>query len=314
MIVIRDVNCLLLGTLTNRSDIDELLVCLTTGTIVDDEGKYHGYKSNWTHQVEIADDCWLYDTSSGDFARLTVPPKPVWQISGSPKLVWQISGEAKGKLEAMLAKTEQLHSVQGNRVRPIDVLSDKSVEQLLDLLESPDAFMRSQVAFMLGFRYRCHKRRVLINPPTSKPQVPEFPVPAKTIPRLVEHLRSDLNSGVRIESMRALRDLRCCANTTALVAAGLEDSNALVRIWTCSALIDIAQEYSEPLVATVLPTLRECLLVDGEVEPTWIAAWITGSLGKAGQPLLPELQRLADHPSPKVRHYANEAMAKTQKK
>jgi|SRR5204863_136918 len=183
--------------------------------------------------------------------------------------------------------------------------SDKTVAQLLDLLESNDSGVRVDAALYLGYRYR--KPGIVVNPPTYKEQHPEYPLPPLAIPHLAEHLKSDSDYGVRIEAMRALRNLRSCTNTVPILAAGLEDTNALVRIWTCSALIDISHDYSEPLVVSVIPTLRQCLSVDSKEEPTWIAAWISGQLGDAGKPLLPELEKLARHNSSKVRHCAREA-------
>jgi len=189
--------------------------------------------------------------------------------------------------------------------------SDKTVAEVLELLESNDRGLRVDAAMFLGYRYR--KPGVVVNPPTYKEQHPEFPLPPHLVPSLASHLRSDPDDLVRIVAMRALGDLRSCTNTTGLVAEGLADTNSLVRIHTCETLIDISHDYSEPLVAEVVPTLRRCLLVDGDVEPTWIAAWVTGHLGSAGTPLLPELKQLAKHKSSKVRHYAREAAINIQR-
>ena len=183
--------------------------------------------------------------------------------------------------------------------------SDKTVAQLLELLESNDRAVREHAAFYLGYRYR--KPGVQINPPTYKKQHPEFPLSPQAVQRLAEHLKSDSVYAVRIAAMRALTDLRSCTNTTSLVAAGLEDTNSYVRVWTCSALIYLSHDYSEPLVAKIIPTLRQCLSDDNEEEPTWIAAWISGQLGDEGKSLLPELQKLAKHKSSMVRDHAREA-------
>jgi hypothetical protein len=188
----------------------------------------------------------------------------------------------------------------------MDDLSNKTVAQCLDLLESPDSRMRAGAAFSIEYRYL--KPGVRINPPTRKEQRPEFPLPPQVVPRLAEHLKSDSDYSVRIVAMRALGVLRSCTNTTPLVATGLEDTNAYVRIWTCSVLIDISHGYSEPLDARVIPTLREYLGVNNSEEPAWLAAWFSGKLGSAGKPLLPDLQNLAKHESVKVQHYAHEAV------
>lgn len=183
--------------------------------------------------------------------------------------------------------------------------SEKTDTQLLRLLEDHDRSVRVDAALYLGYRYRKHG--AIINPPTYKNQHPEFPLPPQIIPHLAAHLMSDPDYAVRIEAMRAIRELKTCTNTTQIVAAGLEDTNVYVRVWTCGALIDISNQYSEPLVAGVISTLRQSLSLDGEEEPTWIAAWISGRLGNAGIALLPELEKLDKHRSSKVRQYAGEA-------
>jgi HEAT repeat protein len=184
--------------------------------------------------------------------------------------------------------------------------SDKTVAQLLNLLEDKDRAVRVDAALYLGYRYR--KPGIEINPPTYKAQHPEFPLPSQVVPSLSEHLKLDSDYGVRIEAMRALRDLMSCTNSTSILSAGLDDTNAYVRIWTCSALIDIHHDHSQPLSTRVVPTLSESLSVDSSEEPTWLAAWIAGQLGGAGKALLPQLQALRKHESSKVRHYAREAI------
>src|SRR2546430_9404452 len=77
--------------------------------------------------------------------------------------------------------------------------SDKTIAQLLDLLESNDRAVRVDAALYLGYRYR--KPGIEINPPTYKEQHPEFPLPSQVVPRLAEHLKLDLDYEVRIEAM-----------------------------------------------------------------------------------------------------------------
>jgi hypothetical protein len=190
-------------------------------------------------------------------------------------------------------------------------LSDKPVAQVLDLLESPDSDMRVAAAFSIELRYRKDKGGPQFH--AVEEQHPELPLPPQVVPRLAEHLKSDSAWRFRLEAMRALGALRSCTNTTSLVATGLEDTNACVRIWTCGALIDISHDYSDPLVSNVIPTLKQCLRVDGPEEPTWIAARISGNLASAGKPLLPDLENLSSHTSSKVQHYAREAIKEIQR-
>ena len=196
----------------------------------------------------------------------------------------------------------------------MDELSDKTVAQLLDLLESPNSRMRIGAAASIEYRY-LKPGRIQINPPTYKEQRPEFPLPPQVVPRLADHLKWDWDYRVRIEAARALCALRSCTNTTPFVVRGLDDTNSYVRVWTCNALIDISRDYRECIGTRVIPTLKECLGVDNPEEPTWIAAWISGQLGDAGQLVLPELKSLAKyHKSSKVRHYAREAMKAIERK
>jgi hypothetical protein len=195
----------------------------------------------------------------------------------------------------------------------MDELSDKSVAQVLDMLESPDSQMRLAAASSIAYRY-LEPHRTVINPPTWRAQHPEFPLPPQVVPRLFDHLKSDTDKLVRLTAMRALRDLRSWTNTTSLVATGLEDPDPYVRIWTCEALINISRDYSEPLDAKIIPTLREYLAANVSEDPAWEAAWVSGHLGGAGKPLLPRLRSLlADHKSSKVRHYAYEAIKNIQR-
>jgi HEAT repeat protein len=191
--------------------------------------------------------------------------------------------------------------------------SDKTVAELLELLENKDNTVRECAAIFLGERYR-NPKAVVINAPIHKPNspVPELPIPALVGPRLAEHLKTDPDLSVRICVVFALRDLRFHTNTTPILVSGLDDKAVLIRIRTCTALIDISQDYSEPLVERVIPTLIQCLAPDGEVEDIWQAAYAAEQLGSSGVPLVPALQRLRKHKSSKVRDYAKRALTKIQ--
>ena len=200
----------------------------------------------------------------------------------------------------------------GIATMPAHDFSGKTVMQLIDLLKSEDPGIRTDAIIFLGFRYR--RPGPVINPPTYNTQVPEVPMPIRVVPSLVERLKSDTNTTVRIACVDALCELKFRTNTTQVLAAGLDDTDAFVRIRACSALISISQDYSEPLIEKVITTLSQTLRPDGDIESTWYAAWIAGQLGSAGKPLIPALERTAKHKSSKVRHYANEALSKIRTK
>jgi hypothetical protein len=191
--------------------------------------------------------------------------------------------------------------------------SDKTVAELLDLLENNDGTVRQCAAIFLGDRYRDHETAVvngIMQLPNSPD--PELPLPAAVIPKLSQHLKTDPDVLVRLCAVGALRDLKFRTNTTPILIVGLIDKDAMIRIRTCAVLIEISQKYSEPLQADVLPTLTECLAPDGEEGNIWYAAYIAGPLGSSGRPLVSALERLKMHESSKVRHYASEALLKIQ--
>ena len=204
-----------------------------------------------------------------------------------------------------------LWACSASAMQPPYNYSDKTVAELLQLLENKDGTIRQCAAIFLGERYR-NPKAIVINGPIHKPNSPppELPIPAQVVPRLAQHLSTDPDLSVRICAVFALRDLRFHTNTVPVLVIGLDDKDVLIRIRTCTALIDISQDYSEPLAERVIPTLIQCLSPDGEVEDIWQAAYAAEQLGSAGGPLIPALERLKKHDSSKVRYYAERALSK----
>ena len=112
----------------------------------------------------------------------------------------------------------------------------------------------------------------------------------------------------------ALRDLRFRTNTTPILLTGLDDANMIIRIRTCTALIDIARDYAEPLHTNVVATLIGCLDPNREVEEIWQAAYSAEQLGTNGAAVTPALRTLTTHDSPKMRHYATRALSRIEPK
>ena len=195
--------------------------------------------------------------------------------------------------------------------QPTHNFSDRTVAQLLELLESKDGTVRHCAAIFLGDRYR-NPKAVVVNSPIHKPNSPppEFPIPALVIPQLGHHLKSDPNVSVRMCAVFALRDLRFRTNTTPILLTGLDDKEVIIRIRTCRALIDISRDYSEPLHTRAIPTLIGCLDPKGEIEQIWQAAYAAEQLGTNGMAVVPALRTLMKHDSPKVRHYAERALSR----
>lgn len=199
-------------------------------------------------------------------------------------------------------------------MQPVHNFSDKTVAELLILLEDNDSIVRYCAEIFIGDRYR-NPNAVVINGPIHKPNslAPEFPIPCKVIPALTEHLKSDADWAVRARAIHALYELRFQTNTTPLIALALDDKDPLIRVRACTALVDISHEYKEPLHSKVIPTLNVCLNPEGRVEEIWQAAYAAEALEKDGAPLIPALQLLAKSDSEKVRHYASRALARIQK-
>jgi len=195
--------------------------------------------------------------------------------------------------------------------QPVHNFSDKPVAELLSLLESTDATVRHCAAMFIGERYR-NPKAIVVNGPIIKPNspAPEFPIPDKVIPALTAHLKTDADWAVRVCALFALSDLRFHTDTTPIVALALDDKDKLIRIRACTALIDISHDYSEPLHAKTIPTLIGCLDSRGEDEQIWQAAYASGQLGPNGGAVFPALRTLTMHDSPKVRHYAQEALSR----
>jgi len=191
-------------------------------------------------------------------------------------------------------------------VQPAHNFSDKTIPELLLLLEDKDSTVRHCAAIFIGDRYR-NPNAVVINGPIHKPNSPspEFPIPWKVIPAL-----SDADWAVRACAIHALDELRFHTNTTPLIALALDDKDTLIRVRACTALIDISHEYQEPLHSKVIPTLDGCLNPAGGVEEIWQAAYAAEALEKDGTPLIPALHLLTKNNSDKVRHYAHRALAR----
>lgn len=189
--------------------------------------------------------------------------------------------------------------------------SDKSVAQLLELLENKDGTVRHCAAIAIGDRYR-DPSQFVVNGLIQKPNSParQLPLPPQVVPKLAEHLKSDPDLNVRICAVHALRDLHFETNTTAVLLIGLDDKDSLVRIRTCSALITTSRARSLPLHERVIPTLIQCLDPKGEVERIWQAAYAAEPLGTNGVALVPALRELKKHESGKVRDYADRALSK----
>jgi HEAT repeat protein len=201
-----------------------------------------------------------------------------------------------------------LTAVAASATGPAHDFSDKTVTELLSLLESGDAGVRGDAAIFIGARYRNPHMPVMNMPEEKLP--PEFPIPSRVVPALTASLKRDGDWGVRDSALFALIDLRFRTNTTPIVALALDDKDKLMRIRACSVLTEFSHHYySEPLHARVIPTLIDCLDPKGDDEEVWQAAYAAGFLGSDGKEVAPALWKLLKHDSPKVRSYASQALA-----
>lgn len=198
-------------------------------------------------------------------------------------------------------------------VQPTHNFSDRTVPELLSLLESTDPQVRQCAAIFIGDRYR-NPEAIVIDAPRHKPNspAPEYPIPNRVIPALTTHLKTDADRSVRVCALEALCNLRYHTNTTPIVALALNDKDTLMRINACTALINISHDYSETLHTQAIPTLIGCLDPKGEIEQVWQAAYAAEQLGTNGTAVVPALRTLTTHDSPKVRYYAERALSRIQ--
>jgi hypothetical protein len=213
------------------------------------------------------------------------------------RLVW---------LSFLILATSVLFAAQ-----PTHNFSDRTVAELLELLENKEGTIRHCAAIFIGDRYR-NPNADSVNGPIHKPNSPppEYPIPTQVIPRLGHHLKSDPDRLVRMCAVAALRDLRFRTNTTPILLTGLDDTDVIIKIRTCTALIDISHEYSEPLHPRTIPTLINCLDPKWEADQLWQAAYAAEQLGTNGTAVVPALRVLTRHDSEIVKHYAKRALSR----
>ena len=196
-------------------------------------------------------------------------------------------------------------------MQPAHNFSDKSVADLMMLLQNKDPQIRQCAAIFLGVRYK-NPKSVLPDEPVLKPNSPspELPLPPVVIPSLAKLLESDTNIEVRLCSLAALENLRYTTNTTPILQNNLTNNLTLIRLRASQSLIKISKQYNEPLPDQVIPTLISCLNPKEDPDEIWQAAYTVGNMGASAKAAIPALEQLKTHSSKKVRTYATEALAK----
>jgi HEAT repeat protein len=163
--------------------------------------------------------------------------------------------------------------------------SDKTVAELLELLESKDSTIRDCAAIFLGDRYRNPKVTV-INAPIHKPNSP--PPDAR----------------VRIDVLSVLADFEAHAHEIIpFMLNGLRDQDPWVRLCAAHGLGRFAKE---PEVA--VPGLIQVLLEDKDDRPRRTAAEALGYFREQGKPAIPALLRALKDKDPDLRERAGTSL------
>jgi hypothetical protein len=80
-IQIRNADFDLINTIKDKSEISEILDCLSRATKIGDTSSI---KRKYTHKIDTTDR-WFYDDASGDFTVLSKTVKPVFQVTEKDK-------------------------------------------------------------------------------------------------------------------------------------------------------------------------------------------------------------------------------------
>src|SRR5215469_10841038 len=87
---------------------------------------------------------------------------------------------------------------RASAMQPTYNYSDKTVAELLELLENKDSTVRHCAAIFLGDRYR-NPEAIEVDGPIHQPNSPppQFPIPPQVVSHLTEHLKTDPDVLVR---------------------------------------------------------------------------------------------------------------------
>ena len=212
---------------------------------------------------------------------------------------------------ATVALIGLLAACSGPAAQPLYNYSDKSVEQLLTLLDSEDADKRTCAALFIGIRYR-NPKLLLVNAPIIKSNspLPELPMPAKVIDRLSSMLTNDSRPQVRSSVLSALSRIKYRYDTTPIIEQALADKDVFLRLRAADELVSIHEDYKERLGSRVIKTILESVETSQDTETLGRAAFMLGRMGPEAKEALPWLEKLTNHENSYVRRRAAEALAK----
>jgi HEAT repeat protein len=187
-----------------------------------------------------------------------------------------------------------LHAIQ-----PPPGFNDKTVKELLPLLDSPDIETRKNAT--AGISWQLEQNEISLT--NIEPTVIKATL-SKTL-SLFEH---EENRVVRLGCVAILLNLDAWTNTVQPLTQTTDDKNYFVRVRAITALLDVSRNHHEQLSTNVILRLEDCLKSTNDTEVLWQAAFVAGESG--AKELLPLLQNLLQNPSSKVRQYASEAIGK----
>ena len=184
-------------------------------------------------------------------------------------------------------------------IQPPPGFNDKTVGELLPMLDSPDVETRKNAT--AGISWQLERNE--ISPTNIEPTLIKATL-SKT-ESLFEHEESRV---VRLGCVAILLNLDTWTNTVQALTQTTDDKDYFVRVRAITALFYVSRNRHEQLSTNVILRLKECLKSTNDTEVLWQAAFVAGE--SRAKELLPLLQNLLQNPSGKVRQYASEAVAK----
>jgi len=183
-------------------------------------------------------------------------------------------------------------------IQPPPGFEDKTVKDLLPLLDNPSAEIREKATAGISWQLGRNEFSLTNVEPT---------VVAATLEKTTSLFKHEENRAVRIGCVAILLGLNSWTNTFPAIVQTTGDKDYLVRVRAISALLYVTNARHEQVPSIVLSRLEDCLK-SSDIETLWQAALAAGETKE--QRFLPLLQRLLKSPSPKVSRYASEAITK----
>jgi HEAT repeat protein len=184
-------------------------------------------------------------------------------------------------------------------IQPPPGFNDKTVSELLPLLDSPNTEIRKNAT--AGISWQLEQNQITLTNIESG-------VVKATLSKTSALFKHEENQLVRLGCIAILFNLDTWTNTALALTETINDKDYLVRVRAITALIYVDERHKEQIPSIAISRLDECLKSSTDPEILWQAALAAGESRE--KEFLPSLQALLQNPSNKVRKYAYDAISK----